>query len=312
MQWLPILFLLPLLPEAPVAESDSLAASQPEAVTESEQAPAAAEQDEATEPEELEPPEQEVTESEAIDIENRPALDEVEVGPAVEEAESRPQPIIGLDVTLASTYVFRGVLQYASPVIPSIQPAVSLDFSPLLPGALEFQFWSAFAMADRARVRREGTASELDLVLTYSNSVADGWLELGGGFLYYLYPGEEQVDGEKELIFSIGVGNLPVSLGVTGYFRVHPGLGFVLEPQVGWEQVFGDFSVGVDLLMGASFDEDALAALDYVTLTAGVAQEAGRLTVGIDLSYTLRISPPRLDFLERSLLYGALTVSWAR
>jgi len=166
--------------------------------------------------------------------------------------------------------------------------------------------WSAFALINRERAREQGNASEIDFSVVYSGAVARGYLELGGGFLYYIYPGEEAVDGEKELMFTIGTGNLPLSISTAFYFEVHPGLALHVEPRIGWEQEHGDFTYGMDSIVGATIDRDGGNSLDHATLTAFVRQDLGRLSFGVSLSYTLRIAPSGLSFFERSLLYGAL------
>lgn len=232
-----------------------------------------------------------------------------EASGSAEDCEPEIRAIIfSADLTVASTYVFRGALQYPSPVTPSFQPSASLDFSDLMPGSLVFSLWSAFAMSDRERARREGAASEVDIGLTYEHALLRDWLVVGGGFLYYLYPGEEEVDGEKELMLSLGLGNLPVTPSLSFWFEVHPEVGLYIEPAIAWEQVFGGFTVGMDLLMGASIG-DGESTIDHSTLTARVSHNVGHLTMGVSISYTLRIAPPGLDFIERSLLWGAVSLS---
>lgn len=221
-------------------------------------------------------------------------------------------PELGVDLTVASTYVDQGELVYPTPMTPSFQPSIWLDFDPMLPGALEICIWSAIAMADRDRARRMGTANEVDFVVIYSNTVASEWLELAGGFLYHTYPGADEVDGEKELMLDVALGNLPLTIAVALFMEVHPGLGLTVEPRVGWERNFGNIAVGMDIIMGASFYRDEGSSLDHATLTAQLSQEVGRLTFGLSLSYTLRIAPPGLDFLERSIIWGALSARFGR
>lgn len=282
MNWLPIVVLLPLVPAEP-----------PEIQTHSVQ---------------LSEPEEDGDEGERDDQIGEETVDDDDAG-----ADRRSRsPEIGVDLTVASTYVYRGELQYSSPMVPSFQPSIWLDFDPLLPGALEVSVWSAIAMSDRARIRRLGTANEVDFAVTYSNAVAQDWLELTGGLLYYIYPGAEVVDGEKELTLDIAIGNLPLTIAVALFMELHPGLGLAVEPRVGWERSFGNVNVGMDIIMGASFYRDEGSSLDHATLTAQVSQEVGRLSFGVSLSYTLQIAPPGLDFLERSIIWGALSAGFSR
>jgi hypothetical protein len=280
MSWLSILVLLPLIYEVPLNyEAESAAAVGDAAESDAEAA------------------DSEDSSAEAAD-------------PNAETADSEVEAIIfGASLTVASTYVFRGAPQYPSITTPSLQPAAWLDFSELMTGGLRFDVWSAFAMADRVRASREGAASEVDLSLSYEHGLLDGWLVLGGGFYYYIYPGEEEVDGEKELMFRIGLGNFPITPSVSVWFEVHPELGLHIEPSVTWEQEFGAFTVGMDLTLGASIGEGD-SGVDHTTFTARLGHEVGHLTMGVSLSYTHRIAPPGLDFIERSLLWGGLSFAF--
>jgi len=234
--------------------------------------------------------------------------------PPAENSDEREErsgytPELNIELALASTYMWRGEPQYSSSTIPSFQPRIWVDFPDLGPGTLTVDLWSAFAMARREYRENPDIASELDIGLIYDFALVRGWLELGVGFIYYLYPHSEEIDGEKELMFRLGVGNLPVTISVTAWTEVHPGLGVYLEPMVGWEEEFGDFAFGMDISLGASIFRGEHATVDHTTLTATVTHSTGRLSLWLHLSYSLRLGPGLGDFLDRSMLWGGLGLS---
>lgn len=232
-------------------------------------------------------------------------------GPAPASA-SRPSVHYGLYLTVASSYVFRGELQYDSATVPSFQPAVGLDVEDLGPGTLGFEVWSAIAMAGWDRQVRAGVATEVDLGATYEASLLDDWLELEGGFVYYVYPHAESPDGDKEILVRVGLGNLPVTPSVGLWTAVHPGLGLYVEPRLAFEQTFGSVTFTTDLSMGASIRQGEEAHLDHATLALGLGQEAGPLTFALQACYAIALAPGRGSFLDRSLLYGAVTFGVGR
>lgn len=229
--------------------------------------------------------------------------------PTAERA--RYTPLLYVELAVTSSYVWRGAPVYSSSSTPSCQPHIWLDLPDLGPGTLTFDVWTAFAMSRREYTNAPDAASEVDLSLVYDLSLLRGWLELGAGFIYYIYPHSEEADGEKEVMVRLGVGNLPVSISLTAWTEVHPGLGVYLEPSVGWEQEVRSITVGVDIALGASISRDEEATLDHVTVTAGLTHTVGRLSLWLNLSYGLRLAPGLGDFLDRSLLHGALGISIA-
>lgn len=237
-----------------------------------------------------------------------PALVETEDGAGA--GPERPEVVVSVELAVASTYVFRGELQYPTASVPSFQPGLTVEVGELGPGALEATVWSAVAMVDRPRINRQGSASELDLGIAYRAGLIGDWLLLGIGFAYYLYPEAERVDGEKEILVELGLGNLPVTPSVALWTEVHPGLGLHVEPRVAWEQRIGSYALGVDLSLGATVARGSEASLDHATLTLGLEQEVGSLAFGFSLSYTIQLSPSRGDFMDRSLVYGAVAMGY--
>jgi hypothetical protein len=226
------------------------------------------------------------------------------------DGEGREVLLYGAEVALASTYVFRGELQYGSATIPSFQPSLDIALPDLGPGALGFAVWAAIAMADWERINQEGSSSEVDLEISYEASLLDDWLLLTGGFTYYLYPHGEPVDGEKEIMVEVALGNLPIALSVGFWTEVHPSLGLYIEPRVSWGQTIGNLSVSTDLILGASAYRDAEATLEHATLTLGIGQTVGSLTFGVSLSYAIGLAPSQGSFMDRSLLFGAVSMRY--
>lgn len=238
-----------------------------------------------------------------------PELPSPDEAPDEQGRRSRYVPELNIEIALASTYMYRGSPQYSSTTAPSLQPRIWVDFPDLGPGTLAVELWSAFSMSGREYRHSRDTASELDFSLVYDFALIRGWLELAAGFVYYVYPHAEEVDGEKELMLRLGVGNLPVTISITAWTEVHPGLGVYLEPMVGWEEEFGDFAVGMDIALGASIFRGEQAILEHTTFTASVTHTTGRLSLGLYLAYSLRLGPGLGDFIERSMFWGGLAFS---
>ena len=217
---------------------------------------------------------------------------------------------VGVEVAVATTYVYRGEPQYTTSSVPSLQPSLWLELPGIGPGALQLELWSAFAMADWDRNDAEGMASEIDLGLFYQAELLSDWLQLRVGFVYYVYPHADDADGEKELMVELGLGNLPIVPRLELWTEVHPTPGVYIEPGITWEQQFGDFSFGTDLALGASAYHGDEATLDHATLTLSFEQGAGDLTVAFSLAYSILLAAGRGDFLERSLVYGAVAVRY--
>ncbi len=220
--------------------------------------------------------------------------------------EDRYLPQVSLDLSVWSTYVWRGEAQYVSASTPSFQPDLQVGFPDLGPGTLTFDLWTAFSMAREDYRPENGAGSEIDLSLVYGMSLASGWLNLEVGFLYYVYPHADAPDGAKEVVLGLGLGNLPVSISVITYTTVHPDPGIYIEPMIGWEQEFGSFTVGMDLALAASVYRSEEAALQHTTLTGKVAHQVGNLSFWFNLSYALRLAPGAGSFFDRSLIYGGV------
>lgn len=90
-----------------------------------------------------------------------------------------------LEASIASTYVFRGILQYGRLADPSSQNTATLRFDRLGPGALSLSAWNATSLAN---FRENATASlEFDLGATYAVDLGAG-VNVSLGYTTFLYP----------------------------------------------------------------------------------------------------------------------------
>lgn len=237
--------------------------------------------------------------------------------PTLELANSEPDHMtarqfdMGFEAAFFTTYVFRGEPQYPSASIPSFQPSMWFNFGNSVPGELRMNLWSAFAMCRREWTSERGNASEVDLSITYENAILDEWLVLGGAFIYNLYPGEEPTDGEKEFMLDIGVGNLPITLSVAFFLEVHPTIGVYFEPRFGWAEQYRNMTVEFFSTIGASIYKDREFSVDHTTFTTQLTHTMDTLKFGINVSYSLRIAPSGLSFLDRSLVYGGVMIAYS-
>lgn len=108
-----------------------------------------------------------------------------------------------LEASIASTYVFRGILQYGRLADPSSQNTATLRFDRLGPGALSLSVWNATSLAN---FRENATASlEFDLGATYAVDLGAG-VNVSLGYTTFLYPEHIQAlpyDAAHEI--SVGV-----------------------------------------------------------------------------------------------------------
>lgn len=90
-----------------------------------------------------------------------------------------------LEASIASTYVFRGILQYGRLADPSSQNTATLRFDRLGPGSLSLSMWNATSLAN---FRENSTASlEFDLGASYTVDFGAG-LSASFGYTSFLYP----------------------------------------------------------------------------------------------------------------------------
>ena len=231
---------------------------------------------------------------------------------ATPDPEARPTIAFAAQAAVASTYVDRGEPQYASVSTPSFQLSVDLQLHDLGPGDLELQAWSAMAMADWERTNRSGSATQEELHAFYRARLLGEWLLVAGGFVYTILPQADRVDGSKELVVDVGIGNLPVTPSVSLWTEVHPAVVVYVEPRLRWEQTISAVHIFADFALGASAGLDREATLDHSTLSVGLGHEVGRLSFGVSMSYTIRLAAGQGSFMERSVVWGLVSMRYSR
>jgi hypothetical protein len=94
-----------------------------------------------------------------------------------------------LETSVASSYVSRGIPQYADRTVASSQNTASLKIDHVGSGSLSLVAWNAVALSEYGT--QPGTALELDLSVAYAYRT--GALTITSGYVVYLFP--EHMDG---------------------------------------------------------------------------------------------------------------------
>jgi hypothetical protein len=203
-----------------------------------------------------------------------------------------------LETSVASSYVSRGIVQYADRDVASSQNTASLRVDHVGPGALTLGTWSAVALSRYDN--QPGTALELDLTASYAFNA--GPIALTSGYAAYLFPSHEAgtpLDGGHEVFATASYDNP----------YVVPAVGVWIEPvrQQGAYVTLGgshDFhykmcTLSPAISLGAAAYRKYLGADQQATphlndVTAGLAGRvdlAGGTYAALRLSYALRTTP---------------------
>ncbi len=233
-----------------------------------------------------------------------------------------------LETSIASGYVARGIVQYASGNDASSQNTAALRIDHVGPGAVSFTLWNAIALADHSA--QPGTALEIDACAAYGFNA--GPVALTAGYTAYLFPSHAEgapIDGGHEIY------------GTAAYANpyVVPTVGLWIEPvrQQGVYVTVGgshDFhhhrwTFSPAITVGAAayrkyLGSDQVAAPHLNDVTAGFASRvdlAGGVYAAARVSYAIRATPDDLmgDAMDtsmglggRSTLVGLLAVGVAR
>lgn len=231
-----------------------------------------------------------------------------------------------VETSVASSYIYRGIVQYSTRRAPSSQSTAAVRLDHLGPGSLTLTAWNATALADFSQ--QPGNAVELDLSATYTG--ADGPLAYSAGYAAYLYPNHADgapLDGAHELFGTVAYTNdyiVPtagiylepirqqgVYVMVAGTHDFHAG-GWTLSPTISLGAATYRKYLGGDQSAGPHLN-DATAALAARYGFAGGVYAVARV------SYALRGTPSELvpmamdwSFDGRSSIFGALAVGVAR
>lgn len=151
------------------------------------------------------------------------AAEDAAAPPVATEPEVEAKAEAGLEIHyvvetgVATTYVFRGVPQYLDKTDPSSMTTLSFTLGHLGPGALSLGVWNATAI--KSFGDQPGTKLEFDLTATYT--VPLGQMFTGAaGYIAYVYPEADVVDGAHEFWASISVNDLPITPTLAVYAEV--------------------------------------------------------------------------------------------
>lgn len=120
---------------------------------------------------------------------------------------------------VASTYIYRGIQQYASRGTPSSQTTAAFHVDGVGPGTLAFSLWSAVALGDFGH--QPGNAVELDANVTYA--VTRGAVTYTAGYLGYYFPNHlagAPPDAAHEAIVGASYATPYVTPSVTAFVEI--------------------------------------------------------------------------------------------
>jgi len=244
--------------------------------------------------------------------------------------QGRPKIAIGyqVEVSVASTYVFRGIPQYNKLYDASSQNTALLRLDNVGQGSVTFAVWNATAL--RGYGGQPGSALELDVIGSYGGRVR-GAFDLSVGYIGYLFPAHASaapLDGAHELTGSFSYANpyLVPSVAIYGEFvRLQ---GAYLAIGLARDVIYKLFTFTPSLNLGLAAyrhyqGTDAVAKPHVNDLTLALT---GKLTFPRDFYATLRVayslrgtpeslmtpSTDNFGFQGRSSLYGALAIGFAR
>lgn len=231
-----------------------------------------------------------------------------------------------LEASVASNYVYRGIVQYSSRSAPSSQNTVAIVVDGVASGTVTVTAWNATALADYGD--QPGNALEFDLSAAYATH--RGAFGITAGYMAYLYPSHmagTPVDGAHELFGVVTRDHPWITPMVGAYFEfarqqgVYLAIGGSHDIKAGALTISPSVSVG-----GASYrkylggDQRAAPHINDVTVAAAGKYEFARgVYATLKVSYALRGTPsdlaPMMDswgFTGRSSLFGVLAVGVAR
>jgi hypothetical protein len=231
-----------------------------------------------------------------------------------------------LKTSVASSYVSRGIPQYAHRNEPSSQNTASLQLGEVGPGALSFTAWNAVALG--AYDQQPGNAVELDLSVGYAFTAAA--LTVTTGYTAALFPEHAEgtpLDGTHELSAMVSYDNPYVVPAVAAAVEVVHQQGVYLSVGASRDLRHHDWTFSPAVSAGAATyrryqgaEQAAAPHLNDVTAAVGARRElGGGVYASGKLSYSLCGTPheimpmdPAWGFDGRSMLVGAIAVGVAR
>lgn len=230
-----------------------------------------------------------------------------------------------LETSMATNYVFRGIVQYTNHDVASSQNTAAVTVDHVGPGALSFTMWNATAMSDYGR--QPGNALEFDLSAAYA--LHHDATALTFGYTAYLYPDHlagTPMDGAHELSVAVAQETTYVTPFVGVYGELVRQQGAYVTAGVTHDYKLGRVTLSpIASVGGAAYrkylggDQSASPHINDVT-----AAFAGKVDLGqgiyalARLSYSVRMTPSDLvsqmdwSMDGRQSLFGALSIGVAR
>ncbi len=244
-------------------------------------------------------------------------------------APAAAQTEFGIDASVFSSYVWRGLTLSGKPVL---QPDAWLSF-PLGSASLTVGGWANVELGkyDAPDIGEGGGASSLDL------TEFDWWAEVGfpvgkatltGGATGYIYPNDAGFTSDINTVELYGKAQLdvPLSPRIAAYYDVKAVKGLYVEGGVSHDLPLGPKSLTLGAVIGYSSNEDpdpdddsfnfADDGITHIDLSAAIELSAGPLTItpsvhGVfgqdDFTKFTKLNKEH-DF----KLWGGVTVSWSK
>lgn len=186
------------------------------------------------------------------------------------------------DTSVASTYVFRGVPQYATRGVASSQSTLGLGMRGVGPGDFNLSLWNATALAPSAS--QPSTSLEFDVTASYGGRVARK-VDVSGGYIAYLYPRAPVVDGAHEAFVTAALSEGIVTPHVGIYAETVRLEGAYATAGFNHLFEFGKVSVSPDLSAGVVGYRGINAHVNDVT-----ASTTGRLALSSSFAVFARLA----------------------
>ena len=244
------------------------------------------------------------------------AAEDAATPPAAIEPEVEAKAEGGLEIHyvvetgVATTYVFRGVPQYLEKSDPSSMTTLSLTLGKLGPGALTLGVWNATSITSYGD--QPGTKLEFDLTATYT--VPLGTLFTGAaGYIAYLYPEAEIVDGAHEFWASLSVNDLPITPTLAVYAEVVRFKGVYTLLSLARTFELGAFTVTPLAGLGLSGYENVDFGLnDVTTSVTGRWNHSSGFYVAATAAYSYNGLLDEGSFGDKSTVYGLAVAGFSR
>jgi hypothetical protein len=230
-----------------------------------------------------------------------------------------------LETSVASSYVSRGIVQYASRTEPSSQTTASVRVDHVGDGALAFTAWNAVALNDYDD--QPGNALELDLSVAYAVQLRS--LTLTTGYTAALFPNHVDgapVDGTHEIAVAVSYDNPYAVPSVAANVEVAHQQGIYLAVGASRDLHHGPWTFSPAISMGGATyrkyqggDQSAPPHLNDVTAATAIKRDFdGGVYAAARFSYAFCGTPSELMPMDsdwrlggRSTVVGLLAVGIA-